>query len=252
MTPTTPVVVTGGASGIGRGCARALAEVGRPVAIWDLDGAAAEKEAAAIAEELGVTTVGLEVDVTKTTGLADAAQQSRQAVGQVGAVLHAAGVSGHFRIGELTDDNWDQVLDVNLRAEVMVIQAFIADLRASPGAAVVGIASIASFIGYEHIPAYCASKAGVLGLTRSLALGLAKDGVRVNAICPGYIDTPMLGRHAIATQEGRDRIEGITPLGRLGQPSDIARAARFLLSDQAEFVTGQQLVVDGGVLATTV
>src|SRR5262245_33342708 len=140
MTPTTPVVVTGGASGIGRGCARALAEVGRPVAIWDLDGAAAEKEAAAIAEELGVTTIGIEVDVTRTAGLADAAQRSRQAVGRVGGILHAAGVSGHFRIGELTDENWGQVLDVNLRAEVMVIQAFIDDLRASAGAAVVGIA----------------------------------------------------------------------------------------------------------------
>jgi NAD(P)-dependent dehydrogenase (short-subunit alcohol dehydrogenase family) len=137
---------------------------------------------------------------------------------------------------------------VNLRAEALLVIALLGDLRANAGSAVVGIASIEAIIGHGAIPAYCASKAGLLGLTRSLADSLSPDGVRVNAVCPGYIDTPML-RPSLDLPGTREKYEAGAPLRRLGQPEDIARAVRFLMSDEASFVTGTHLVVDGGTTA---
>src|SRR4029077_6650325 len=131
-------------------------------------------------------------DVRQTDSLAAAASDARSALGPIGGLVHAAGGRGPGPLGSITEPEGDRVVDVNLRAETFLVQALLPDLRASEGAAVVGIASIAAWIGFEHIPAYCASKAGLLGLTRSLALSLANDGIRVNAVRPGYIDTPML------------------------------------------------------------
>jgi NAD(P)-dependent dehydrogenase (short-subunit alcohol dehydrogenase family) len=248
-TPTNPVVVTGAASGIGRACARALAAAGRPVAVWDLDGEGAEAAASSILEDYGVAAVGRRVDVAVSAQIGEAAASARSELGPLGGLVHAAGVSGPCPIDEMTDEAWDRVLDVNLRALPLLVRVLLDDLRSSEGAAIVGIASIASFIGYVDIVPYCASKAGMLGVVRALALTLAGDGVRVNAVCPGNVDTPMLRARATATPERRLAFERHTPLGRLGEPEDIARAVRFLMSDEASYVTGTQLVVDGGVLA---
>jgi NAD(P)-dependent dehydrogenase (short-subunit alcohol dehydrogenase family) len=129
----------------------------------------------------------------------------------------------------------------------MITQALIPHLLANaPGSAVVGISSIHGLVAGSRDPAYAASKAGVLGLTRSIAVRYAREGVRANAICPGYIDTPMLPEHEAVRAWMVDR----TPARRLGAPEEIARVARFLLSDDASFVTGTQVVVDGGVMAT--
>jgi NAD(P)-dependent dehydrogenase (short-subunit alcohol dehydrogenase family) len=249
LTPKTPVVVTGAASGIGRACARALAAAGRPVAAWDLDGDGAEAAASSIREEFDVVAIGRQIDVAISAEIGAAAASARAEFGALGGLVHAAGVSGPCPIDEMTEEAWDNVLDVNLRALPLLVRALLEDLRSSDGAAVVGIASIASFIGYVDIVPYCASKAGMLGVTRALALTLAADGVRVNAVCPGNVDTPMLRARATATPERRLAFERHTPLGRLGEPEDIARAVRFLMSDEASYVTGTQLIVDGGVLA---
>jgi len=131
----------------------------------------------------------------------------------------------------------------------MLVQAMHADLAAADGAAVVGISSIEGWVGNAAIPAYCASKSGMLGAVRSMADKLGPEGIRVNAICPGFIETPMLGI-TLDIPGVRTRFEESSVLKRIGQPSEIGEPAAFLLSDKASFITGQSIVVDGGVLAT--
>jgi NAD(P)-dependent dehydrogenase (short-subunit alcohol dehydrogenase family) len=242
-TPSTGVVVTGGASGIGRACALALAEVGRPVAVWDVNGAGAKETADLI------NAFAVEVDVRDQAAVEIAASTSLDALGSVGGLVHAAGVAGPMPVDFIDDESWDAVLDVNLRAEAFLVRALLPALKdAGPGSAVVGISSVEAIVGNGMIPAYCASKAGLLGLTRALAHRLAVDGIRINAICPGPIDTPMLAP-LLAVPEARERMEGRVPLARVADPSEIARVARFLLSDEASYVHGAAIVVDGGMTA---
>jgi NAD(P)-dependent dehydrogenase (short-subunit alcohol dehydrogenase family) len=243
--PATGVVVTGGASGIGLATAHAVAEAGRPVALWDLHTDRAEAAAVAVHEAHGVATVGLGVDVRASSILADAARRSVDAIGTVGGLVHAAGVPDAVGVDVVTDEAWDAVLAVNLRAYAMTFQALLPELLTNaPEAAVVGIASIHGIIAGGANPAYAASKSGVLGLTRSMAVAYAKQGIRVNAICPGFIETPMLPE----ISHLRERMVRSAPMARLGRPEEIGTAARFLLSNDASFVTGTQLVVDGGVV----
>jgi NAD(P)-dependent dehydrogenase (short-subunit alcohol dehydrogenase family) len=246
--PATGVVVTGGASGIGRACADALAEVGRPVAIWDRAGGAAKEAADATAAAHGVATCAIEVDVTDASGFADAVARTRQALGSIGGLVHCAGVVSVETVEQLDETRWDFVLDVNLRAEALLVKALLPELRAAGrGSAVVGLSSIEAVVGNGVIPAYCASKAGLLGLTRSLAAGLAHEGIRVNAVCPGYVDTPMTKPHLSASPQIRAQFEQHVPMGRIAAPEEIARVVRFLLSDEASYVTGAELLVDGGI-----
>lgn len=246
--PGTGVVVTGGASGIGRACALALAEVGRPVAAWDVaaDGAA---ETARLCADLGVASFAAAVDVRDRAAVDAAVGPTVDALGTVGGVVHAAGIVRAALESPFDGDTWDDVLAINLRGEGLVVDALLPSLRAAgAGSAVVGIASIEGIIGHGMIPSYTASKHGLIGLTKAFAHRLGGEGIRVNAVCPGYIDTPMLAP-TIPTPEARSGFERKAPLGRLGEPVDIARVVRFLLSDEAAFVTGAAVVVDGGVTA---
>jgi NAD(P)-dependent dehydrogenase (short-subunit alcohol dehydrogenase family) len=245
----TGVVVTGGASGIGLACARALAHIGRPVAVWDLDGDAAHDVAQQLRSDFGVTTLGYVVDVCEPSEFGDAVDATLGALGTVGAVVHSAGVVSIDPVDAVDEESWARVVDVNLRALALLVPVILPALRASgPGAAIVGIASIEAVVGDGRIPAYCASKAGLLGLVRSLAVGLAPD-IRVNAVCPGYVDTPMTAP-ALSSSEARERFTRRVPLGRVASPDEIARVVRFLLSDDASYVTGAELIVDGGLTKT--
>ncbi|RAY16231.1 short-chain dehydrogenase [Actinomadura craniellae] len=244
LSPTTGVIVTGGASGIGAACARALAAAGRPVALWDVADATGPAEEIAAT---GVPALAVRIDVTDSAAFPAAIERSRTALGSLGGLVHAAGVAGPAAVGDLDEATWDAVQHVNLRAQALLVQALLADLRGLPGSAVVGVSSIEAFLGQMFIPAYCASKAGLLGLTRSLAHLLAADGVRVNAVCPGYVDTPML--RGLAPAEMFGEFAAKAPVGRLGLPEEVAGAVRFLLSDEASFVTGTHLTIDGGASA---
>lgn len=241
------VIVTGGASGIGLASARALAAVGRPVALWDLQAHKAEAEAAAIAATYGVATIGLAVDVCDTAAIGEALGASRAALGTIGGLVHAAGTVDPSGVEGITVEAWDRVLDVNLRAHAVLVNALLADLEANPGSAVVGISSMDGVVAHAAIPSYCASKAGLLGLTRSLALALAPKGIRVNALCPGYIVTPMLLPDG--SEERAAAMAATVPMGRLAQPEEMGSIVRFLMSEDASYVTGTQIVADGGFTA---
>jgi NAD(P)-dependent dehydrogenase (short-subunit alcohol dehydrogenase family) len=242
--PTSGVVVTGGASGIGRACATMLAEAGRPVAIWDLDADAARAVAAALARDHGVETTAVGIDLRDPAAIEPALEATRQALPALGGMVHAAGVVLSTGVEELTAENWALVMDVNLRAMPLLVRAMLPDLRASRGSAVVGIASINATLGNGLIPAYSASKGGMLSLVRSLADALGSDGIRINAVSPGQIITPMLQPTLDALPA--DTFESRILLGRLGSAEEVGRVVRFLLSDEASYVTGSEVVVDGG------
>ena len=248
--PATGVVITGAASGIGAAIAGALAEVGRPVGIWDRDGDGAARVATELHDRHGVATQGLAVDVTDDDAVSDAVAPTVAALGPVGGAVHGAGIVAPALDGVIDVATWDAVLATHLRGYAFVVQALLEELRgARPGSAIVGIASIEGLVGHGAIPSYTAAKHGMIGLSRSLAHRLGAEGVRVNAVCPGYIETPMLAP-AIGDPDARTRLEASVPLGRLGEPSDVAAVVRFLLSDEARYVHGAAVVVDGGVTAT--
>lgn len=232
------VVVTGGASGIGLATAELLIERGAKVAIWDVQADTLE-----IADRIGAH--GQVVDVTGdlTAPVAEAAER----LGGLTSLVHAAGRMKPEPIGTLSAQSWDAVLDVNLRAHALLTQEMLPFLEQEPGASIVGIASIEGIAANPWIPSYCASKAGMLGLTRSMAAQFGASGIRVNAVCPGFVVTPML-QPALDIPEIKAEFEQAAPLGRMAQPREIATAVVFLISDDASFVTGTELVVDGGLI----
>lgn len=249
--PGTGVLVTGGGSGIGRATALALAEVGRPVAIWDRDGDAARRTAEICQDEHGVVADWTVVDVADTQAIESAVPGTEAALGSLGGFVHAAGVSGAVMLDTIDDAEWDATLNVNLRAGVMISRMLIEPFRAAgPGSAVVFVSSIEGLFGSVFLSAYCASKGGVLGVMRSIAQRFAGEGFRVNAVCPGAVATPMLAP-ALDLPGFRQQLEERTPMQRISTPDEIARPIRFLLSDEASFVTGTHLTIDGGLTAVT-
>lgn len=247
-TPASAVIVTGGASGIGYASAAALAAVGRPVAIWDLSAEKSQAVAAELAAQYGVATFGFGVDLRDAAALAPAVAATRAALPPIGGLVHAAGVVMETGLEGLTADNWDAVIAVNLRALPLLVQALLPDLRANAGSAVVGIASINGTLGNGLIPAYSASKGGMLSLVRSMADALGADGIRINSVSPGQILTPMVKPVVEALPAGT--FERRILLGRLGEPAEIGRVVRFLLSDEASYVTAAEIVVDGGNISS--
>lgn len=242
--PNSAVIVTGGASGLGLASARALAAVGRAVALWDINAAQAAEHAAAIARQFQVATIGVGIDLGDASALPAALDATRAALPNIGGLVYAAGIVDMGGLDGITVESWDRLMHVNLRALVLLVQALRSDFRVSPGAAVVGIASINATLGNAINPLYSASKGGMLALVRSLADTLGREQIRINAVSPGQILTPMLQPAVDHLPPGT--FERRILLARLGQPEEIGRVVRFLLSDEASYITAAELVVDGG------
>jgi NAD(P)-dependent dehydrogenase (short-subunit alcohol dehydrogenase family) len=247
--PKTPVIVAGGASGIGRGTCLALAEHGRAVAVWDVQDEAAHEVAAECRNRFGVQTDVQVVDLADESASEAAVAATMAALGGVGALAYCAGVNAWYEgPDQVGSRGWEHVMGVNLRGAAILTRLLIPALKAAnPGSGIVVVSSASTFDGSTwRDPAYLASKTGLVGLARAMARGLAADGIRVNVVTPGTVDTPLF-RQGIAAAGGRaeDTVK-LVPLGRLGQPSDLGRAIRFLLSEEASFITGTNLVVDGG------
>ncbi|HSM41721.1 MAG TPA: SDR family NAD(P)-dependent oxidoreductase [Afifellaceae bacterium] len=239
-------VITGAASarGLGRATARLFAEHGALVAILDLDGEAA----GAAAAEIGVDHVGLECDVTEREACLAAVASLEERWGGIDVLVNNAGITQPLKLLEIAPENYDAVLDVNLRGTLYMSQAVVPGMKRRRSGSIVNLSSVSAQRGGGIFggPHYSAAKAGILGLTKAMARELAPDGVRVNAICPGFIDTDITAGKL--TDAMRDTILAGIPMGRIGKPADVAGCALFLASDLAAYCTGSEIDVNGGSL----
>lgn len=240
------VLVTGAASGIGRATAIRLSGEGAQLLCADRNLEGAQATAATI----GAGAVAWELDVADPAACTRAVEATVSRWGRLDALANIAGIGGFGHAAEIDDAAWQRLIDVNLTGVFQMIRAALPHLAATRGN-IVNIASAAGLVGTPYASAYSASKSGVVGLTRSIAVEYATRGVRVNAICPGAVDTPLIagGFDAITDVEPR-LFERLTPLlGAMAKPEDIAAAVAFLASGDAAFVTGAILAVDGGQTA---
>lgn len=244
-------IITGARRGIGQGIALKMAEAGAKVAVTDID----EKECQAVVDEikkLGSEGLAIKVDVTKKEDIENAVKKTVEKFGKLDILVNNAGICWPIKpLTELTEEEWDKLIDINLKGYFLCAQAAVKEMAKNKWGRIVNIASIASGgqgIGFTNISQYAASKGGVIGLTESWADEFAPMGVNVNAICPGVIETQMVDPF-LADPKGKEGFLARIPKKRLGKPEDIAVAAVFLASEEADYVTGASLVVDGGWLA---
>jgi NAD(P)-dependent dehydrogenase (short-subunit alcohol dehydrogenase family) len=247
-------IVTGGAAGIGAAIARAYAGEGARVVVADRDLAAATRTAGAIGE----AAFAFEVDVTREVEVQALVREALARCGRIDILVNNAGIIRKAFVKDMTEEDWDAVVDVNLKATFLCSKAVLPAMIEAKRGRIVNIASIAGKVGEPTASAYSAAKFGVIGFTRSLALEVAACDILVNAICPGPIPTT-LGQQGwrdgaqvqgVGLDQVMQRVNARSPLGRLGTPEQVARMALFIASDDCDFTTGSAFNVDGGIIMT--
>jgi len=234
-------IVTGSRRGIGKGIAVALAKEGCNVVVSDIDQKDCEEVAKEI-RELGVRAIAVKCDVSKKTEVEELFKQTVKEFGKLDILVNNAGIFPFVPFKDMKESDWNKVLDINLKSVFLCSQE--AAKVMPEGGRIVSISSIASFVGFEGLVHYCASKGGINSMVRALALEFAPKKITVNAIAPGAIDTP--GADVASNEEVKKQTIAMIPLARMGQPEDIANAVVFLASDKADYITGQTIIVDGG------
>jgi 3-oxoacyl-[acyl-carrier protein] reductase len=234
-------LVTGGSRGIGRAIADELHAAGAGVAILDRDA----ERAPITAREIGDDVCAMIADVTNPDQVASALATVEESCGPIDILVNNAGVTKDGLLVRMSDDDWDTVLDVNLRGAFLLTRAVARGMMKRRWGRIINISSVVGMMGNAGQANYAASKAGLIGFTKAVARELASRNVLVNAIAPGFIETDMT---SALTEAQRDTLRANIPLGRLGRGVDIARAVVFLASDHADYITGQVLVVDGGMV----
>lgn len=238
--------VTGAASGIGRATAIAFARGGANVVAADV-AAEANAATARFIEEAGGRALAVDCDVTRSESVAEALDGAVETFGRIDIAFNNAGTEQpHKPAAEVSEQEWDRLIGVGLSGVFRCLKHEIPLMLEHGGGAIVNTSSGAGVTGFRDQAAYAAAKHGVIGLTKSTALDYAAAGIRINAICPGIVDTEMMGRFTGGTPEGRNSVIAQEPIGRMGTPEEIAAAVLWLCSDSASFATGHALVVDGG------
>jgi NAD(P)-dependent dehydrogenase (short-subunit alcohol dehydrogenase family) len=247
-------LVTGGASGIGRATALTFAREGAKLVIADLNEEGGQQTVHMITENGGEATF-VRVDVTQATEVEAMLTKAVQTYGRLDCAHNNAGISGIGIAGaqraftaEYPEERWHEVIAINLTGVWLCMKYELQQMLKQGGGAIVNTASVAGLVGLPAASAYVASKHGVVGLTKTAALEYARQGIRVNCVCPGYIRTPMTAQ-GMSDPERLERILASEPIGRVGEPEEIAAAVVWLCSDAASFVTGHTMTVDGGMVA---
>lgn len=242
------IVITGAASGIGRATALLAAKYGAKLALCDLNGEGVA-ETAQMAREVGVPALSMSVDVAVAEQVEAFMKQASAEYGRIDGAFNNAGVGGTLtRAHMLTEEQWDQCISINLKGVWLCIKYEIPHMRGDGGGAIVNMASVAGLLGFPMNSVYAASKHGVIGLTKSAAAEYARNNIRVNAVCPGYTDTPMVSAIDDIRPGLVENTLQAVPMRRLGRPEEIAETVCFLLSDRAPFLTGQSIAIDGGLV----
>ncbi len=238
-------IITGGARGIGEAIARKLAAAGANIVIWDVMEDVAVETATKLGDEFGVKTRGLGVNVTSSEAVDEATKAILKEFGNIDLLVNDAGITRDNIILRMKEEDWDLVLNINLKGAFLCTKAIGRYMLKARYGRIVNIASVIGLMGNAGQANYGASKAGLIGLTKTSAKEFASRGVTVNAVAPGYIRTAMTDA---LKDEVKEEMLKLVPLRKLGEPEDVASCVGFLLSDSAKYVTGQVLTVDGGMV----